>query len=441
MLKTVFIFECKKLAASRSFYFIVICLLLTAIYSLYNGRKFISGQQKNIQLAIARENIIFDEVVSRIQHPDTATADAKWAYSHLTDPGWIITSPNKRWTSWWQPTQLSFLSIGNRDVYPYYHELEPYSFYMRFFKNEISSPFKLLYGNFDLAFVITLLFPLFIIGFTFDVYAVEQESGTYALLNTVTRADKIILCKLLFYLALTLAMINIILLVSLLFGNSITIKQWFSYATTANLYILTWFFIVYLVGLLKRSSVLNAIILISCWIFLSVGLPAIFNAVANASYPVNAEAFSKYIRRVQMSDNPAVKRSLLKEFYHYYPQYANTDTIGPSYSNKLYTAYGNLNDRHADPLLNEYFKQMQQREDFLNACNFFNPVTRCQQRFNTLSGTDLQSYITYVKQVRQYVQGLKENLTQKCFDGVPLKVSELQHRLSFDQFNKSLKNK
>lgn len=286
--------------------------MLISLYALYNGKSLISSQQKNIRLAVARENSVFDGIVHQIQHPDTTTESAKFAYSHLTDAGWTITSPNKRWTSYWRPTSLSFLSVGNRDIYPYYHELEPYSFYMRFFKNEISSPFKLLYGNFDLAFVIVLLFPLFIIAFTFDAYSSEVENGTYAILNSVTLPRRIINSKLLFYLSMTLVLLNLVLLISLFFADQLNFGHWLLFVLIANVYVLIWFLLIYAISLLKKSSVVNAILLITCWIFLSIGLPAIFNAVANAKYPINTEVFSKYIRRVQMTDNSTEKKARLR---------------------------------------------------------------------------------------------------------------------------------
>ncbi|MGF7079662.1 DUF3526 domain-containing protein [Mucilaginibacter sp. UYCu711] len=434
MIKTVFIFEWKKISATAPFLAGVFMLLFVSIYALFNGKSIIKQQSGNISLAIERENTIFNGIVERIRHPDTTTTEAKWGYSHLKDAGWTITSPNKRWTSYWKPSSASFLSVGNRDIYPYYHELEPYSFYMRFFKNEISSPLKLLYGNFDLAFVIILLFPIFLIAFSFDAYAVEEESGTLSLLHTSGKPVRLIFYKLLFYFLLTLLLLNLIMVTALIISSGLGTQQWGAFVLVANCYLLSWFILIYLITRLRFTSVISAILLITCWIFLCVGLPATFNAIANIRYPVNTEMFSKYIRRVQMSDDPTVKRKLLNKFYSFYPQYAHTDTSGPSYSNKLYTAYGNLNDRRADPLLSKYFLQMEQREEFLTRCNFFNPATICQQYFNQIAESDLKSYILYVRNVRNYVQIIKEDLTQKCFDQIPLTVEELEHRFTFERF-------
>lgn len=437
ILKTVFLFEWKKVKASPFFFVAAGCLSAIVLYALYSGHAMMNQQQRYIKMAVAREDSIFNQIVYQVQHPDTTTAAAKWGYSHLTDAGWTITSPNKRWTSYWEPSPISFLAVGNRDIYPYYHELEPYSFYMRFFKNEISSPFKLLSGNLDLAFVITLLFPLFIIAFTFDVFAAEQESGTYKLLNAVTSADAVIRFKLLFYLTITLLLLNGGLIIALVMVPGMGISSWLTYVGLANAYLFVWFGGIFLITLLKASPVNNALMLVSVWIFLAVAYPAMCNAIADAKYPVQTEQLGQYIRRVQMSDNARVKKALMNRFYHYYPQYAKTDTTQPSYFNKMYVAFGNLNDREADPLLDAYIKTMRRRENFLLNCNFFNPVTCCQHAFTDLAGTDLDSYIRYVRQARGYVQALKEDLTQKCFDDVPLTTRELKHRLSFSTYSQT----
>lgn len=440
ILKTVFAFEWKKTLASPAFWMASVLLLCISLFALNNGKNIIREQENNIKNAVEKESIVFKEIVDQMQNPDTSTAEKKWQFGKFTDPSWTLISPNKRWTSYWKPSPSGFLSVGNRDVYPYYHEMEPFSFYMRFFKSEISSPFKLLFGNFDLAFVIVLLFPLLIIAFSFDSHSAEVENGTYPMINAVSNAAKVVNFKFLFYLALALLLLKIIMLLSIPFFNVFAFKEWLLFTLIANIYILIWFGIAYVIIRLKKSSVQNAIILLTVWIFLTIGIPAISNAVANAKYPVNAEIFSKHIRRVQLNPEPAILKNRIAEFVKLYPEYEGTDTTNYLLFGKAYAASGELNDRQGDKALAMYFQQIQERERFLTISNFLNPVTRCQQLLNQLTETDLQNYISYVRNVRAYVQVVKEGLLKKYFSGQEMTIQDFQKRLSFDEYLINNKN-
>ncbi len=433
-ISTLFLFEWKKAWPSRAFRLSLLGLFAVSLYAVYNGNSLIADQRGNIDRALASEDSVFRSVVVQIHTTDTTTTEGKIAMRRLASATSTITSPYKRWTSYWQPGCFAFLSVGNRDVYPYYHELEPYSFYMRFFKNEVSSPLRQLYGNFDLAFVVVLLFPLFIIAMTFDAWSSEKESGTLPILSLARSPAIVIAGKFLFNWAITAGLLNSILLVALAVADEPRMLDWLTIVLTCNGYIVAWFLLGYVVCWFKKASVVNAIALTACWIALTIALPAVFNTLAMVKYPVTAEVFSNYIRRVQMPDDPVVKAARLREFFRYYPQYAATDTTMPAIANKLYVVYGNLSDRDADPLLERYIGEMRSRERFLTRCNFFNPVIICQRNLNAVAGTDLESYITYVKNARAYVQALKESLTAKVFADAWMTDQELLHRLTFAQF-------
>ncbi|MXV13740.1 DUF3526 domain-containing protein [Hufsiella ginkgonis] len=431
---TIFHFEWKKAWPTRAFRLSLLGLLAVSLYAIFNGSSLIRDQRRNIDRALASEDSVFRSVVAQIHTTDTASADGKIALRRLASATSTITSPYKRWTSYWEPGSFAFLSAGNRDVYPYYHELEPYSFYMRFFKNEVSSPLRQLYGNFDLAFVIVLLFPLWIIALTFDAWSSEKESGTLAIVSLARSAVTLVTGKFLFNWVIVSVVLNGILVVALIVADHPRIIDWLRIVGSCNAYLASWFLLCYVVCRLRKTSVVNAIALTACWILLTIALPAIFNTVATTKYPVTAEIFSNYIRRVQMPDDPAVKAAKLREFFRYYPQYADTDTSMPAIANKLYVVYGNLSDRSADPLLERYIHEMRLREAFLAWGNFFNPVIMCQRELNAVVGTDLESYIAYVKSARAYVQVLKESLTAKVFADAWMTDDELLHRLSFVEF-------
>lgn len=438
MLSTIFVFEFKKIKNSTIFWALNFFFFTSAIYALQNGKNIIYQQNKAISKALLKEDSVFKSIVYQIQHPDTLTEDGKWNYSHLNDASWLISSPNKRWTSYWQPSHTSFIALGNRDVYPYYHELEPFSFYMRFFKTEISSPFKLLFGNFDLSFVITLLFPLYIIALTFDVYSSEVEGKTDPILQSIVNVKKYLFKKLLFYGFVSFLILNLILVLACFFDSEIDWVIWGKIFLLSNIYLLIWLVFSYILYQFKLSSVQNAIVFLGWWVLLAIGLPATFNTIANYKYPINAEIFSKYIRRAQIKDDRATLSNTLEKFGKYYPQYNQTDTSDNLLFGKSYVAVGAFNDIDGDKALQIYFQQILKQENFLNTFNYINPVSHTQQIFNLISQTDIADYMTYTKNARDYLQVIKEDLTHKYFTNQKIKIEDLQKRLSFSDF---LKNK
>lgn len=434
MIQTIFLYEWKKLKQSASFWLIVFALLCIGFMALINGRHVMAEQRHNIHLAIAGEDSIFTNIVRQIQYPDTATEDNKWRYSRMKDPSWSITSPDKRWTTYWMPKPMSELSIGNRDVYPYYHEIEPYSFYMRFFKSEISNPFSLLIGNIDLAFVIIYLLPLFLIAFTFSLQSSEIESGTFALLSIVNISTRhILLYKTLFYYLLSLLLLVVLMLAALFFVHQVAWGVWLKFSIVSGLYLLIWTAASYCWNRLKRSSLVNIISLLCLWVLLLVVLPSTGNAIATVQYPVNAEVFSDHIRRVQLKYETDSLLQNVNRFLQLYPQYKKTDTSASELTGKAYIAKGVANDIQGDVLMKTYVGEMLKNERFIKRYNICNPAMLCQLYFNKIVETDLDSYLQYMHQARQFTQDVKMDLVDKLFRDELMTIKDFKNRKKFRQ--------
>lgn len=79
------------------------------------------------------------------------------------------------------PQPLAAISVGQSDLFTHvvkpklYGEAEALGF------SELSNPVQLLFGTFDLAFVITYLLPLLVLAVSYNVLSREREQGSLRL--------------------------------------------------------------------------------------------------------------------------------------------------------------------------------------------------------------------------------------------------------------------
>ena len=83
-----------------------------------------------------------------------------------------------------QPEALSFIATGQSDMYTHFKSPRIYGNTFALDYAEMINPVQLLFGNFDLAFVIIYILPLLIIAFTYNILSKEKELGTLRLLSS-----------------------------------------------------------------------------------------------------------------------------------------------------------------------------------------------------------------------------------------------------------------
>ena len=81
------------------------------------------------------------------------------------------------------PSEFSFIATGQSDMYTHFKSPTVYGNNFALDYSEMINPVQLLFGNFDLSFVIIYILPLLIISFTFNILSKEKELGTLRLLS------------------------------------------------------------------------------------------------------------------------------------------------------------------------------------------------------------------------------------------------------------------
>ena len=400
MIKLIFKYEWKNFYRNKLQVAFYVFFFLVGLYSIGYGYREIAKQRENISLIEENEKEQFNKIVEAFK-ADTSTADGKTSYMQSILPS--LGRVQHKYNTIFYPTHLTALSLGQRDLFPYYHKINSHSLYMQVFKNEIVNPQKLLAGNLDLAFVLIYLTPLFIIVLSYGLVSGEKEKGTFPFLKT----GKVSVRKLFAYrigFRFFLAVIPVVLL-SLIAGGinkSLIDSLFLSWLVVAVLYVAVWCSIALLIASFNRSSPVNAVILLGVWLFFLIMVPAFLNAVSVNKYPINQTLISDAIRRIQLDETEHGQEEMFAKYYKLYPEYKDYHIQTLYNLAKLYAMGGELRDKENKPLIDSYYELIKERDNYVNAFNIVSPALQTQQLFNYISGSDIQYYLDYNSQLAAF---------------------------------------
>jgi ABC-2 type transport system permease protein len=307
------------------------------------------------------------------------------------------------------PTPWASLSLGQRDVNPYYVKLRLLGLQAQLYASENVNPTKALNGNFDLAFVLVYLFPLLIIALSFNLLSSEKEQGILTLLLAQPiSAGLVVGAKLAFRLALVLGLALVLSAVAMLWAQVPLDGRVGLWLALVTLYCLFWFGVTYLVTGLQRNSAFNAVALVGLWLVLVVLVPGLLNVYVSAARPVPQGIELTVKQREEIHggwDKP--KAETMNRFFALYPQFRDTTTIKERFVWRWYYAFQHLGDQSVQPLAAAYAQGLQQRYELVNRLSWLSPAINAQTSLNALAGTDLPSHLAFQQSATRYHDALR----------------------------------
>lgn len=189
--------------------------------------------------------------------------------------------------------------------------------------SEFENPENLLFGAFDLSFVLVFLLPLLVIALSFNLISGEREQGTLALqLAQPQAAGRLFFQKTLARFALLAALTLAVVLPGLaISGISLASAAAWQTAGVAVLYSLFWFLVALGINLRGGSSAQNALLCIGAWLLFTLIVPALTNMTAEKAHPVPSRA--AFLNQMREAENyiEAKREGLLDDFYKAHPNY------------------------------------------------------------------------------------------------------------------------
>ena len=420
-------FEWKTLWRSNTLKVLLLVVFGAGIYGIYFGKFEIDKQQARISQVQQYERHQFDSLLVWAKL-DTSIVNNKEKYQQAVSPsgvGW-----NKHFTYYLtnEAPDAAGLCLGQRDLFPVYYGFNVTDLARQVNTGELANPMKLLTGNFDLSYVFVFLFPLLVVALFYNLYAGEKEGGTLSLLQSQsTPLSTILFSKGLLRLLIVWGLAAFLLALGfLLQGVSISdngqlFSQWILIIFG---YCLLWAVFMGVIVWLRQRSALSAMLGLGVWLIFTLITPALLNlfVLANEPLPNRAEMIHT-VRTLndEVWENP--KSFVWDKYYSENPNHNDGDTTNFS---KWYYASFTLLDKEANRLKAEFEEQVSKRNALLKKWEWLAPAAMVHEKLSTLSDTDRQSHLEFVKEVHAYHEGLKELYYARIFEGEQFSQQDLE---------------
>ena len=397
---------------------VVVCLIAAGVYGMFYGKSVIEKQNQ-----IIRQIPQLQAEHTRKQIKLNADELSNLLYYH-------------QFSTVHQPSAWAAFSIGQRDTNPFNVKVRLLTLEGQLYDSEFSNPKNLLYGNFDLAFVIVFLFPLVIIALCHNLISAEQENGVWNMLRAQpVSVGRIILWRLLIRFAAVLIIAFGLITISCIYQASAFDVRFVYALLIAFVYLAFWFALAAFVISLQKSSTFNALSLLGAWIFLTILAPALLNLAISTALPVS-ESFALTVEQREGYHQTwdKAKAETMQKFYRVYPQYSDVPIPEDKFSWGWYYAAQLMGDLEASGGSRNYAKKLETRDYWTNQIAQLLPTVNTQLAFNRLSRTDLQSHLDYLGSIRQYHTELREHFYPLIFRNAKTAEADWQalpqHRFS-----------
>lgn len=381
-------------------------MLCTASFiSLYIGKTFIENHQKNIQntIQVQQENI--DRYV-KFENEEMGLL------LYYLKFGLVNEMPN-----------LTGLSIGQRDINPSTTSVTIRNLEEQKYNNELHNPLYQLLGNMDFSFVLIYFFPLVIIAFCFNALSEEKESGIWKLICNQTGKPFLIIAK---KIAIRLAVVEVILIVLLVIAQMyLQIPfdfTWIIFCLMAILYVLFWFSLSTLIITFQKKSSQNALLLLVCWVLLTIVLPAMTNAFVAKAFPVH-ESFKTQVesRDGYHTKWDVGKEPTLRRFKVIYPQFTQFNhPQDKDFSWLWYYAMQQMGDEEAKKSVKQFKDKLANREKLSKTLGYFVPNIHTQLAFNQLAQSDLKNQLRFWEALEKFHEQKRLHFYPKIFSDAPV---------------------
>lgn len=318
-----------------------------------------------------------------------------------------------------QPEHLSFIATGQSDMYTHFKSPRVYGNNFALDYSEMVNSVQLLFGNFDLSFVIIYLLPLLIIAFTFNILSKEKELGNLRLISAqpVSTINWLLQKTIIRYLIFTLITLVTLLIIIVFFSAEAhnEISNILSLLLLIACYNLFWFVLAFIINIKLNDSSKNTLTLIGFWLILVLILPATINQIGNSLYPTPSRL--KMINEIRLikKENEKKQNEILDTYLRNHPEMAQGSDKEKFGFWHNYFASEKAMEEKTKPLLFEYESQLKKQQKLIGIFKYLSPSILMQQSLNKIAGTSEKHYNDYKKQVFEFSNEWRNYLVPMLF--------------------------
>jgi ABC-2 type transport system permease protein len=420
--------ELRQLARSLALWVSLVVVLLLGGAAALHGASRVARERS----AIALLEPALREQVSYLTRITAAEDDLGLLLYYLAMP--VSQEPSA-----WAPA-----AAGLRGIHPESRHLRFTGLVPQLYQAEVRNPAAEHAGHLDLAYVLSFLLPLWIIGLSYDVRSRDSDLGTAALVRSQPlRLSQLIALRL----ALKATLVAAVALVLLAFAAFVFRAPLDARALALVVGVLCYvgitFLAVFFVASWNRSSVFNAMLLSGGWIGGAVLLPALVNLAMLVAWPVRGGIELTLEQRLDMNgrwDDP--KATTMTPFFARRPEWAGTVVPGDRFSWPWYYAAHEMGDQSVAPTVATYRASLEQRARWTARAGLVLPPLGVELLFERLAGSDLTTALHYRDSIAGYHERLKQTFYPWVFGFQGLaafRQDELpRHRFVSDEIGGSL---
>ncbi|WP_298520999.1 DUF3526 domain-containing protein [uncultured Kordia sp.] len=433
MLRYNFKYEWLLLIRNRWIQLLSILLLLLFGFAVYNGIQKVEARQNSIEAAVTE---LKTQETATLSVLDSLENGHKVSVSRWRLPSRPVVIGNSLARVVNMPAKsTAFIATGQSDLFTHYVKPTVTGDDLSMSYTEMTSPVQLLFGSFDLAFVIIYLLPLLIIAFSFNVLAAERESGTLKLLaSQPIRIRTWVLQKLgLRFFWLILCISVTLLLVFVIFSFDFT-ANWTSLLVLIGyiiVYALFWFVLAFATNIWIRSSAKNAIALIGFWVLFVLLSPSILNQLSNSLYPMPSRTLMLNQMRTLKAEATKKQDKILDSYLRDHPEYAINDSTQTRNFYHKYMATQNLVKEELRPVVEKFETQLENQHQWAHTFSWLSPALTVQNALNDLAGTSEKDYQEFRSQSLEFAQQWRDFFLPFMFNNQKFAKSDYKNLPAF----------
>ena len=426
MLRYNFKYEWLLLIRNRWIQLLSILLFLLFGFAVYNGIQKVDARQGNITVALTDFESEERETLSVLDSLDKGLKVNKSRWLLPSRPV-VIGNRLPRIVSM-PPKSTAFIATGQSDLFTHYVKPTVTGDDLSINYTEMTSPVQLLFGSFDLAFVIIYLLPLLIIAFSFNVLASERESGTLKLLaSQPIQIRTWVLQKLglrFFWLILCISITLLLVFAIFSFEFLTNLTSLFALLGYIIVYALFWFVLAFATNIWIHSSAKNAIALIGFWVLFVLLSPSILNQLSNNLYPMPSRTLMLNKMRTLKAEATKKQDEILDGYLRDHPEYAINDSTQTRNFYHRYMATQNLVKKELNPVVEKFETQLQHQQEWANTFSWLSPALTVQNALNNLAGTSQKDYQEFRSQSLKFAQEWRSFFIPFMFNNEKFKKSD-----------------
>lgn len=425
-------FEFKLIFRQKLVLTALLLSMLFAAISLWNGWSKIETIRQEISVAKQAETLRFAE---QIQHYGNGGLAGETGYYVFH-------------TVYNAPTIWSFISLGNRNFSPHIQRIRLLGLQAQLYDGESHNPEYAVAGNFDFAFVVIFILPLFCIALAYDLCSNERNQNRLTLLQSLAAKPYVFWAKRLFarwMIASASIVLPLIICVALinfsgaqlsglqLSGLQLPWLDCLKICFAVVLYALFWILLSGLLSfyLLKPST--NAILCLNIWLFITLLIPSIANVLINNATPVIAGAEIALQNRQKTHDAwDLPKQQTFEAFFKEYPQWKDTPAVTERFHYKWYYAFQHVADVAVRETVKQREQALLQRDASSRALGMLLPSVAMQYLLDDLAQNNLENLLNYRKKVTQFHSQLREYFYPYLFNDTPFNAADFQAMPKFN---------